>query len=101
MTIHKGLAILADGHNLTSLHATKTATIILVLVERMMDLHERLATAKAPDDKTKLQRQIDATDCEIDWLVYGLYRLQAPVFFPAWLADLLLLRLLDQRVKRQ
>src|SRR5207245_4300390 len=32
------------------------------LVERMLDLYKRLATAKTPDDKTKLQRQIDATD---------------------------------------
>jgi hypothetical protein len=45
------------------------------LVERMLDLHKRLAAAKAPDDKTKLQRQIDATDREIDQLVYDLYGL--------------------------
>ena len=45
------------------------------LVERMLDMHKRLAKAKAPDDKTKLQRQIDATDREIDQLVYGLYGL--------------------------
>ena len=48
---------------------------MVALVERMMDLHERLAKAKAPDDKTKLQRQIDATDHEIDRLVYDLYGL--------------------------
>jgi hypothetical protein len=48
---------------------------IVTLVERMMDLHDRLAGAKAPDDKTKLQRQIDATDREIDRLVYNLYGL--------------------------
>jgi len=45
------------------------------LVERMLDMHKRLAKAKAPDDKTKLQRQIDATDQEIDHLVYDLYGL--------------------------
>jgi hypothetical protein len=48
---------------------------MVALVERMMDLHDRLAKAKAPDDKTKLQRQIDATDHEIDRLVYDLYGL--------------------------
>ena len=39
------------------------------LVERMLELHKRLAAAKSPDDKTRLQRQIDATDCEIDSLL--------------------------------
>jgi len=48
---------------------------MVALVERMLDLHKRLAKAKAPDDKTKLQRQIDATDREIDRLVYDLYGL--------------------------
>jgi hypothetical protein len=48
---------------------------MIALVERMMDLHGRLTKAKAPDDKTKLQRQIDATDREIDRLVYDLYGL--------------------------
>jgi hypothetical protein len=48
---------------------------LVQLVERMLDLHMRLAMAKAPDDKTKLQRQIDATDREIDRLVYDLYGL--------------------------
>jgi hypothetical protein len=48
---------------------------MVALVERMLDLHKRLTEAKAPDDKTKLQRQIDATDCEIDRLVYDLYGL--------------------------
>lgn len=45
------------------------------LVEHMLDLHKQLAAAKAPDDKTRLQRQIDATDRLIDQLVYDLYGL--------------------------
>ena len=45
------------------------------LVERMLDLHDRLASAKTPDDKSKLQRQIGSTDNEIDRLVYDLYGL--------------------------
>jgi predicted nucleic acid-binding protein len=45
------------------------------LVECMLDLHKRLAEAAAPADKERLQRQIDATDQEIDRLVYDLYGL--------------------------
>jgi hypothetical protein len=44
-------------------------------VERMLDLHERLAAATTPADKAFYQRQIDATDREIDALVYELYGL--------------------------
>lgn len=40
-----------------------------------LDLHKRLAKAKAPDDKTKFQRQIGTPDREIDRLVYDLYGL--------------------------
>ena len=45
------------------------------LVEPMLSLHKQLAAAKTPDDKTRLQRQIDATDQQIDHLVYELYGL--------------------------
>lgn len=45
------------------------------LVEQMVDLHTRLGAAKTPDEKTRLQRQIDATDRLIDRLVYDLYGL--------------------------
>ncbi len=48
---------------------------ILALVERMLDLHKQLAAAKTPQAKTVLQRQIDATDKQIDQLVYELYDL--------------------------
>jgi hypothetical protein len=48
---------------------------MVALVERMLDLHKRLAAAKTPTDKTLLQRQIAATDNEIDRLVYDLYGL--------------------------
>jgi len=44
-------------------------------VEGMLELHQRLTDAKTPADKDRLQRQIDATDQEIDRLVYGLYGL--------------------------
>lgn len=48
---------------------------VVSLVEHMLDLHKQLAAAKTPDDKTRLQRQIDATDRLIDQLVYELYGL--------------------------
>jgi len=48
---------------------------MVALVERMLDLHKRLSAAKTPNDKTLLQRQIAATDKEIDRLVYDLYGL--------------------------
>lgn len=45
------------------------------LANRMLDLHKQLPLAKTPDDKTRLPRQIDATDHQIDQLVYELYGL--------------------------
>ena len=45
------------------------------LVRGMLGLHRQLTTAKTPTDKTAIQRQIDATDQQIDQLVYELYGL--------------------------
>ena len=45
------------------------------LVERMLDLNKQLAESKNPQSKTVLQRQIEATDRQIDKLVYQLYDL--------------------------
>ncbi|KAB2308214.1 N-6 DNA methylase [Betaproteobacteria bacterium SCN2] len=45
------------------------------LVESMLKLHEQLAAANSAHDKTLVQRQIDATDRQIDALVYELYGL--------------------------
>jgi hypothetical protein len=45
------------------------------LVQQILSLHKQLAVAKTPDEKTRLQRQIDATDQQIDHLVYELYGL--------------------------
>jgi type I restriction-modification system DNA methylase subunit len=43
--------------------------------DRMLALHAKLAAARTDHEKTVLQRQIDATDREIDQLVYELYGL--------------------------
>jgi hypothetical protein len=48
---------------------------IVALVDQMLALHKQLVEAKTPHDKTTLQRQIDATDHQIDQLVYELYGL--------------------------
>ena len=45
------------------------------LVETMLELHKRLASAKTPRDKEMLSRQIESTDGAIDRLVYELYGL--------------------------
>jgi hypothetical protein len=45
------------------------------LVACMLDLHQRLAAAATPADKRLYQRQIDATDTQINALVYALYGL--------------------------
>jgi hypothetical protein len=45
------------------------------LVKQMLDLHKKLAAARIPDEKTRIQRQISATDSQIDQFVYSLYGL--------------------------
>ena len=45
------------------------------LVEGMLALHKRQAEARLPQEKEMIQRQIQATDGQIDRLVYELYGL--------------------------
>ena len=45
------------------------------LVEQMLELHKQLTAAKIPDVKTRLQRQINTTDNQINKLVCELYNL--------------------------
>jgi len=45
------------------------------LVETMLDLHKRLQDVRTPAGRELLQRRIDATDRQIDRLVYELYGL--------------------------
>jgi predicted type IV restriction endonuclease len=48
---------------------------MVLLVEQMLALNKQLAEAKTGHDTTFIQRQIDATDRQIDRLVYELYGL--------------------------
>ena len=41
----------------------------------MLALHKQLPLARAPQEQTALERQIEATDRQIDALVYELYGL--------------------------
>lgn len=45
------------------------------LVERMLDLNKKIGAVKVPTEKERLQREINATDKQIDTLVYDLYGL--------------------------
>jgi hypothetical protein len=48
---------------------------LVELVERMLELHERLVGARIEREQTVIGAQISATDRQIDRLVYELYRL--------------------------
>ncbi len=48
---------------------------MVALVERMLDLHKRLPEAKTKHERDVIERRIEATDDEIDGLVYELYGL--------------------------
>lgn len=50
---------------------------MIVLVDQMLDLQRRKATAKDSAEQERLQRLIDSTDAQIDALVYELYGLTA------------------------
>jgi hypothetical protein len=48
---------------------------MVTLVEQMLALHRQLAAARTPQEQAALERQIAATDTQIDRLVYDLYGL--------------------------
>jgi len=48
---------------------------VLKSVDRIIDLNKKVNSIKTPQEKTALQRQMDATDKQIDKLVYELYGL--------------------------
>ena len=43
--------------------------------KRMLELHRRLPTARSPQEKEMLQREIESTDAAVDGRVYQLYGL--------------------------
>lgn len=45
------------------------------LVDQILDFHKQLTQVKLPQQKTVLNRQIEATEKQIDELVYELYNL--------------------------
>jgi hypothetical protein len=53
----------------------KSQDEIVLLVDNIMRLYGQLAAAESESEKAVIQRQIEATDTEIDRLVYGLYGL--------------------------
>ena len=48
---------------------------MVALVDQMLALHKQLPLARTPHEQTALERQIEATDRQIDALVYELYGL--------------------------
>lgn len=56
-----------------NLHGRKQHDRLVVLVERMLELHKR--SPQTPQEQDQLQREIAATDAAIDRLVYELYGL--------------------------
>ncbi len=48
---------------------------VISLADKMLALHEKLKKAKTPHDRELIERQIKATDDQIDKLVYELYEL--------------------------
>lgn len=47
------------------------------MVERMLSLHKQKAAARTDQEQTMIERRIEATDAQIDRLVYELYELTA------------------------
>jgi len=45
-------------------------------MDKTLSLHKQLPLARTPHEQTALQRQIEATDRQIDALVYELYALK-------------------------
>jgi hypothetical protein len=59
-----------------SIPADKTRHAQIVkLVQQMLALHKSISAARTPQEKNSLERQIAATDAQIDRLVYELYEL--------------------------
>ena len=53
----------------------KKADELVRMVQQMLDMHQRLAVGRNLQTREIIQRQIDATDRQIDQFVYQLYGL--------------------------
>ena len=53
----------------------EAASVLRLAAEKMTALHARASAASSPDEKEAVQRQLHATDRQIDALVYQLYSL--------------------------
>jgi hypothetical protein len=74
--IHQYLALLPiNAANPSNLSEDKHHDRMVSLVDQMLSLHKHLQEARTPHEQTTLQRQIEATDRQIDTLVYELYGL--------------------------
>ncbi|MCK4392647.1 Eco57I restriction-modification methylase domain-containing protein, partial [Candidatus Bipolaricaulota bacterium] len=71
----EALAQVKRGHLAQLPIAVGDGSDLTELVEAMLKLHKQLAVVKTSHEKTMIQRQIDATDKQIDQLVYELYGL--------------------------
>jgi hypothetical protein len=70
---HRAAAVRVPG---PTKNAEKSRHDALVgFVQQMQELHRQLNSAKTAHEQTVIQRQIDATDRQIDRLVYELYGL--------------------------
>jgi len=63
-----------EGFPVVKADAARHARMV-ALVEGMLALHKQAAAARLPQEKEMIQRQIQATDGQIDRLVYELYGL--------------------------
>ncbi|MDM8555641.1 TaqI-like C-terminal specificity domain-containing protein [Desulfococcaceae bacterium HSG7] len=61
--------------NLSKPSEKKLHAQMINLVDQMLNLNKKINNAKLPQEKNMLQRQIQATDKQIDQLVYKLYDL--------------------------
>ncbi len=57
------------------LPANSDAKKLETLADQMLDLHKKYNESDLPQEKTVLQRQIEAADRQMDQLVYKLYGL--------------------------
>jgi hypothetical protein len=61
--------------NLNEKQEKQTYEQLIMLVEKLLDLQQKIAAARVPQDKTLLNRVLEATEKQLDNLVYQIYQL--------------------------